>query len=337
MNGMPAPTDTSGVETAILCTGENADDHHGMKFTGGMPGGRMIFSGTQESETTTERRMVLTQFDPDLALKVESVYESFQNVPVLRRFTRVTNLGKQEVGIEYLSSAMLHNLATPRSFEQDLLVHFAFNTWQGEGQWHARKPSQAGFIDNGNFTCSAATFNSLGTWSTQKYLPMGLVENQKLGVIWFWQIEHNGSWHWELSNTSAKSVYAYIGGPDGQHSQAWKNLRPGESYQTVPVGLGCVRGGVEQAVEALTQYRRIACIRPQSANRKCPVIFNDYMNCLEGDPTTAKELPLIEAAAAAGCEVLRHRCRLVCRAERKLVGIGGPVAALQDPLGAGRP
>jgi alpha-galactosidase len=32
------------------------------------------------------------------------------------------------------------------------------------------------------------------------------------------------------------------------------------------------------------------------------VIFNDYMNCLEGDPTTAKELPLIDAAAAAGCE-----------------------------------
>jgi alpha-galactosidase len=302
MNGMPAPTDSSGVETAILCTGENADDHHGMKFTGGMPGGRMIYSGHEESETATGKRMVLTQFDPSLALKVESVYESFQNVPVLRRFTRVTNLGKQAVGIEYLSSAMLHNLASPRGFEQELLVHFAFNTWQAEGQWHAHKPSQSGFIDNGNYTCSAASFNSLGTWSTQKYLPIGLVENQKLGVIWFWQIEHNGSWHWELSNTSAKAVYAYIGGPDAQHSQAWKSLRPGETYQTVPVGLGCVRGSVEQAVEALTQYRRVACIRPHSGNRKCPVIFNDYMNCLEGDPTTAKELPLIEAAAAAGCE-----------------------------------
>ena len=302
LNGMPAPTDSSGVETAILCTGENADDHHGMKFTGGMPGGRMIYSGHEESETATGRRMVITQFDPSLALKVESVYESFQNVPVLRRFTRVTNLGKQEVGIEYLSSAMLHNLASPRGFEQELLVHFAFNTWQAEGQWHARKPSQAGFIDNGNYTCSAASFNSLGTWSTQKYLPIGLIENEELGVIWFWQIEHNGSWHWELSNTSAKAVYAYIGGPDAQHSQAWKNLRPGEIYQTVPVGLGCVPGSVEQAVEALTQYRRIACIRPHSGNRKCPVIFNDYMNCLEGDPTTAKELPLIEAAAAAGCE-----------------------------------
>jgi alpha-galactosidase len=299
---MPPPTTTSGVETAILCTGENADDHHGMKFTGGMPGGRLLFSGKEESSTPKGRRMVLTHVDPPLGLKVESIYESFGDIPVLRRYTRVTNLGKREVGLEYVSSAMLHNLAMPREFEQDLLVHFAFNTWQAEGQWHSFRPSEVGFLDNGNFTCSAASFSSLGTWSTQKYLPMGLIENKKAGVIWFWQIEHNGSWHWELSNTSAKAVYAYIGGPDAQHAQAWKNLKPGDIYETVPVGLGCIRGGAEEAVAALTRYRRAACMRPHRMNSKCSVIFNDYMNCLEGDPTTAKELPLIEAAASAGCE-----------------------------------
>src|SRR6185437_7910480 len=30
--------------------------------------------------------------------------------------------------------------------------------------------------------------------------------------------------------------------------------------------------------------------------------FNDYMNCLWGDPTEAKELPLIASAAKVGCE-----------------------------------
>lgn len=33
-----------------------------------------------------------------------------------------------------------------------------------------------------------------------------------------------------------------------------------------------------------------------------PIIFNDYMNCLWADPTTEKELPVIDAAAAIGCE-----------------------------------
>jgi len=67
-----------------------------------------------------------------------------------------------------------------------------------------------GLLDNGNFTLSPASFSSIGTWSTQRYLPMGLVENTELGVIWFWQIEHNGTWHWELANTQDKAVYAYI-------------------------------------------------------------------------------------------------------------------------------
>src|ERR1035438_6773783 len=48
--------------------------------------------------------------------------------------TRVINRGHQNVGIEYLSSAMLYNLAAPRRFEQELLIHVAQNTWQAEAQ-----------------------------------------------------------------------------------------------------------------------------------------------------------------------------------------------------------
>ena len=305
MNGpanIPAPTAVSGVETSLHCTGEDPDDHHGMKLTGGSPGARLVYMGKQEVSTPTGKRFTIFQSDPVLGLKVESIYETFGTVPVVRRSTRATNMGRQSVGIEYLSSVMLYNLAPPREFERQLRIHFAHNTWQAEAQWRTVKPSQIGFIDNGNFSVSAAMFDSIGTWSTQRYLPMSIVENTELGVTWFWQIEHNGTWHWELGNTSAKAVYAYIGGPEELHGHAWKNLKPGQTYTTVPAAVGCVRGGFEQAVEALTQYRRAACLRPRGDTRKLPVIFNDYMNCLEGDPTTAKELPLIDAAAAAGCE-----------------------------------
>ncbi len=57
----------------------------------------------------------------------------------------------------------------------------------------------------------------------------------------------------------------------------------------------------ERAVGELTGYRRLIR-RPNRDNENLPVIFNDYMNCLFGDPTTEKELPLIDAAAACGCE-----------------------------------
>jgi alpha-galactosidase len=299
---IPAPTAISGIETSLHCTGEDPNDHHGLKLTGGTPGSRLVYTGKSEVSTALGKRFTIHQSDPVLGLEVESIYETFANLPVVRRSARVTNRGHQNVGIEYLSSAMLYNLASPRRFEQELLIHFAQNTWQAEAQWRAVKPSRAGFIDNGNFTVSPAAFDSIGTWSTQRYLPMGVIENTELGVTWFWQIEHNGTWHWELANTEDKAVYAYIGGPDELHGHAWKVLSPGEMYTTVPAAVGCVRGSFEEAVDALTRYRRAACLRPRADTRNLPVIFNDYMNCLEGDPTTAKELPLIEAAAAAGCE-----------------------------------
>ena len=62
-------------------------------------------------------------------------------------------------------------------------------------------------------------------------------------------------------------------------------------------GVGCVRGGFSDAVESLTHYRRLACLTPHKDNSRCPVIFNDYMNCLWAIPTEAKELPIGQAAA----------------------------------------
>jgi len=181
------------------------------------------------------------------------------------------------------------------------------NSWMAEGQWHTFRPSDMGFVENERTSWSEVRAGSIGSWSTERYLPMAIVENLKLGLAWFWQIEHNGSWYWEISNASlhsgrADDVYAYLGGPDDLHSAAWKRLGPAETYETVPVAIGCVSGGFDQAVEALTRYRRVACVRASKNDSRCPVIFNDYMNCLLGDPTEEKELPLIAAAAKAGCE-----------------------------------
>jgi alpha-galactosidase len=240
-------------------------------------------------------------------LNVESYYEAFDGLPIVRRHVEISNTGEQPVGIEYLSSAMLHGLANPVHYDDELKIRLAYNSWMAEGQWHQLRPSELGFVENMRTSWSQASAGSVGSWSTEKYLPMAVIENTKLGVAWFWQIEHNGSWYWEISNLAsrgirASDVYAYLGGPDQLHSQAWKNLEAGQTYKTVPVAIGCVHGGFQEAVQALTQYREQVCVRKRPAKVSCPVVFNDYMNCLFGDPTEAKEMPLIDAAAAAGCE-----------------------------------
>ena len=309
--GLQSPQDASrrwsGVEVGLLCTGEDSPDS-GMKQSGGSPGQRLQFIEKSEQQNGNGKILMLRHADPELHLNVQSHYEAFDGLSVIRRHVEITNTGEQPVGVEYLSSAMLHGLADPVNYDGELRIWLAYNSWMAEGQWHSFGPSELGFVENMRTSWSQAFAGSIGSWSTEKYLPMAVVENTKVGVAWFWQIEHNGSWYWELSNLAEKGiraseVYAYLGGPDELHSQAWKNLEPGNSYKTVPVAIGCVRGGFQEAVQALTEYRQQVCVRKRPGQRTtCPVIFNDYMNCLWGDPTEEKELPLIDAAAAAGCE-----------------------------------
>jgi alpha-galactosidase len=304
---LPAGADnSSGVEIALQCSGENSPDQ-GMKSGMGQPGSRLLFAGRREEATHGSKRLVCMHTDPVLKLSVQSVYEAFDGVPVVRRSSRVTNQGDTPVGLEFLSSAMLHGLAAPQAYESELRIHVAMNSWMAEGQWHTFRPSEMGFVENERTSWSQAQAGSIGSWSSERYLPMAMAENTRLRLTWFWQIEHNGSWYWEVSNVSARdnyadNVYAYLGGPDDLHAAAWKGLKPGETYETVPVAIGCVRGGFSDAVESLTHYRRLACLTPHKDNSRCPVIFNDYMNCLWGDPTEAKELPMVAAAAKAGCE-----------------------------------
>jgi len=297
----------SGVEIGLLCSGEDSPDS-GMKQAGGSPGQRLQFVAKDEQQSSRGKTLTLRHKDADLHLDIQSHYEAFDGLPVVRRHVEILNAGAEPIGIEYLSSAMLHGLADPVFYDRELKIWLAYNSWMAEGQWHSFLPSELGFVENMRTSWSQASAASVGSWSTEKYLPMAVVENTTLGVAWFWQIEHNGSWYWEVSNLSergirASDVYAYLGGPDQLHSQAWKNLEPGKAYKTVPVAIGCVRGGFQEAVQALTSYREKICIRKRPAQHfECPVIFNDFMNCLWGDPTEEKELPLIDAAAEAGCE-----------------------------------
>jgi len=300
---LPVMNEESDSEVFLHVAGENRFSHHGSKLTGGNPGIRLKYIGIKETKTPKGKLSVITQIDTVTKLKVESYYEFYTDIPVIRRYTKVINEGNSAANIEYVSSAMLNNygeIAAGKP-QDNIRIHYAFNSWQQEAQWKTSTPSELGWDNNNTFNLNTVSFSSLGSWSSIKYLPMAMIENTKAGLTWFWQTEHNGSWHSELSNTSNGSSYLYLGGPDAEHSQALKILKVGETYTTVPVAIGCVQGGFDDAVAALTKYRRVALIKFKAANAACPVIFNDYMNCLFGNPLTETELPLINAAAKVGC------------------------------------
>lgn len=300
-------------DVALHTTGNNQAALHGMLYTGGQPGVSLVLRDIKEEPTDKGKRLTVIQHDNNLQLKVESVYEFFRGTSAIRRYTRLTNESRKPIGIEYVSSAIINNFGNLGlgRFDDKVLVHWAYNTWRAEGQWKSGKPSDLGWAENGRNPLNGIFHTSLGSLSSNRELPFAMVENKAVNLTWFWQIEHSGSWHWEISGYPGDSnegndfitpTYVYIGGPDKRNHHAWKELRAGEVYKTVPVAIGCVEGGFDEAVEEATRYRRVACLKPHHDNEDCPVIFNDFMNCLRADPTTEKELPLIRAAAKAGAD-----------------------------------
>ena len=59
--------------------------------------------------------------------------------------------------------------------------------------------------------------------------------------------------------------------------------------------------GLNPAAAVLTRYRR-KVRRPNTDDEKLNVVFNDYMNCLMGDPIESTEKEIIDKAAEMGCE-----------------------------------
>jgi hypothetical protein len=105
-----------------------------MKSGVGQPGSRLLFAGRREESTRGGKRLVYTHTDSILKLRIEFVYEAFEGIPVVRRYSRVTNVGSSPAGIEFLSSAMLHGLAAPQEYDRELRIHVALNSWMAEGQ-----------------------------------------------------------------------------------------------------------------------------------------------------------------------------------------------------------
>ncbi len=284
----------------IQASGENQDDHHGCKHTGTVPGKSLKYKAHSDYRNESGRKLEITA--ERNGLSVTSHLQFYDGIRVARSWTEVSNESDQSVGLEYVSSFSLSGIAKEGAlgWDEKTAIHIPHNTWLGEGQWRRYGLPELGLSRLGSFSMKRISIWSNGTWSTSEYLPMGIVTNTECGSSLFWQIENNGAWHWEVSDIE-DHLYLKLSGPTQNECHWWKNLAPGGSFASVPAAIGSVRGGFDEAIAELTVYRR-AIRRGNDDNERLPVIFNDYMNCLTGDPSTEKELPLIDAAAVAGCE-----------------------------------
>ncbi|MBQ6675049.1 MAG: alpha-galactosidase [Ruminococcus sp.] len=285
-------------------------ERHGNKYIITAPGYRMKFKGINDTANQQGRLIEVSCFDEPTGIETVSHYQFYNGVSVCRVWTTVRNNGDKPRTLEYVSSFNLNGIEKEGVLPQDkkMRVWVCHNSWQKEMCWQSYTLPQLGIPQTQpkEFQHSSKVFalNNVGNWSTKEYIPMGVIENTETGSALIWQIEHNGSWHAEISDQEGH-LYLQLSGPTEIESHFTKVLKPGDEFESVTAAVGVSERtnmpAFDNAVAELTKYRRLIRRRNKD-NERLAVIFNDYMNCLWGDPTEEKEYPLIDAAAAAGCE-----------------------------------
>jgi alpha-galactosidase len=251
-------------------------------------------------------RLVIEQQDAASGLKVEIQLGVPDGIPAVRSTVRVTNMSGIPVVLRSIASfaTRLGALSTGSADFGAWQLVSGKSDWLGEGRWQTRSLRGDDFPVlgqqlTGHDLRGQHAVVSTGTWSSGKNLPVGALVRKDVPLAWAWQIEHNGPWRWEVGEDSVDGYLALSGPTEGDHGFT-RVLRTGHIFETVPVTF-TVAANFIAAVGHLTEYRR-AARRKHPDNETLGVVFNDYMNTLNGDPTTEKLMPLIDAAAEVGCE-----------------------------------
>jgi len=258
---------------------------------------------------STIRTLSIVQADAESGLRTTSRLIVVGEVPAVRAETEVSLLADAAP----VTLWAVTSLATGAMISHDrnlIDVWYAETSWCAENRWQSRPLRSPGLVGgqdrigidpkaNGATVRDSVRYASIGSWSSGSYLPAGAVQDRSTGRTLAWQIEHNGGWQWEVGERGEGTYLALLGPNDALHQWSY-TVDAGRSFCTVPVTFA-VGEDFSAAFGRLADYRR-AVRRPHPRNDTLPVIFNDYMNTLMGDPSEEKLLPLINAAASVGCE-----------------------------------
>lgn len=261
-------------------------------------------SHRERSDSGVNTCEVVTK-DEISGLEVTSLFTAFDHIPVLRSTVTIENKSNRTVSITSIPSLVIGGLTKDSSqWWYDYTVHSATNTWFREAQWRSETLPDVGIDDflAHRLQASFATYgkSNQGSFSSGSHLPMGMLHNEKTLDTWLWQVENNGSWKWEIGDWGGQ-VYVAVTGPTFNDHTWEQQIEPGERFTTVPAAICRVKGKLDAGFQAFTQYRR-RIRRPHKDNVELPIIFNDYMNCLMGDPDEIKIRRLIKPAVEAGAE-----------------------------------
>ncbi len=250
-----------------------------------------------------ETRWKLTDHDAT----VTEVRARYDDISAIRMTTSVCNDGALPLTVDTLSSLFVDGIGEdgPRWYDARFILHYVQTTWQGEAQWRHESIEDLGIYPSYNHGHQRNfSLRSVGSWTTARYYPIVLLEDTATNETHYFELHSSSSWYIEVGirgYMEQSSLCVLLSAAHEDNDGWYVTLAPGESYTAVPAVHGTVKGGFEEAIAELTRYKRMTSLTAYPDGH-VPVCFNDYMNCLWAQPSRERLLPLIEAAADAGCE-----------------------------------
>jgi alpha-galactosidase len=307
----------------------NDSSSSSVRHSGTHLGGALRYVRHEERREGQDEVLEIEQAEPTTGLRTLTRFVARRGVAAVRTTTTVSVAADHAPVTLWAVSSFASGVVASDDINATQ-VWRATCTWSAENRWSVQPLRAPGLVRTdptarGETCRSCISAVSTSTWSSGAFVPAGAVQNQDTGATLAWQVEHNGAWLWEVGerpgwavrdhdwpvgseeaagppqdDRSSDGAYVAVLGPtDTLHAWSYQ-VSGSDSFTTVPVSVA-VGTSLDEAFGRLTDQRR-ATRRDHPQNRTLPVVFNDYMDTLEGDPTEAKELPLIDAAAAVGAE-----------------------------------
>jgi alpha-galactosidase len=274
--------------------------------------GDPVLSDGEQGQTLT-----VTQRADDVGLTVRTMLSGSEGIGAVEVRSELENRGDRELLITAASSAAFGFGSGPGGDPGQVRSIEGYSEQLGENRW-LRRPVRrsSGVVDfhssenEGQPGRGAIRAVGRSTWSTSSKLPVGGLVDESTGACVMWQVESNTGWHWEIADDTDGSTMLSVVllGPTDLENCALITLSPGEVSRTKDAGIAFGSSGFDDAMRELTAHRRWLRRSTLPHWDRESLIYNDYMNTLNGDPSTERLLPLIDAAASIGAEIFCIDC-----------------------------
>lgn len=244
-------------------------------------------------------RLVVTEENERLSVTTE--YVLYEKERVVETFKRVKNISEDKLLLDCVCPFAAKGIM--QSSDKRLPFFYKpFNCWLSEANFEKTDLNEEGFAFYDKMTrYNKFNISSNGTQTTNRYLPMGVFENEESGFLAF-ELTPKGSWSYEIEcdYDETDTLSLIVTGKNYTDNAWFKTLNPNEEYVTEKVRLTGAKS-LDGVVENLTLFRRLI----KTEHKNCAynyVIYNNYMHNTYDNPTEKSDAVDIVNAAEFGAD-----------------------------------